>query len=259
MRRPLALGLALVIGAYVVWGALLTWAHPHLIYPFFQNRTDLPGFAPVTLSTPDGVGIVLQVSEGQGPTILYFMGNAGALQFFEPGLSMHQAAGRRVVALEYRGGAGRPGIPDEATLKADALAAADHALAYGNPVVVHGYSLGTGLAVHVAARRDVAGVVLEAPYSRLCALMARAALLPACLMPFVQKWDTLADAPGVRAPVLILHGDRDTLVPPAESVALAAALSLPDRLVLAGADHLDIGLGARARAEISAFIAATVR
>lgn len=254
MRRVLA-GASILLALYLVWAALMVWAHPRLIYPFFQDRTDLPGFRQVTEVMPDGTEIAWQVSDGVGPTILYFMGNAGALNAFGPSLARHQSAGRRVVALEYRGGAGRPGVPSEAALKADALRAADHALAYGDPVVVHGYSLGTGLAIHVAARRKVAGAVLEAPYSRLCALMARAAYLPACHMPFVQRWDTLADARDVVAPVLMLHGAEDRLIPPAQADALDAALAASRRVIVDGADHQTIGLAGESWREIEAHLA----
>lgn len=245
---------ALIIGAYVLWAGLMIWAHPSLIYPFFPDRTDLPGFRQETLTADDGTEIAVQVSEGQGPTILYFMGNAGALQAFGGPLAQYRARGHRIVALEYRGGAGRPGRASETVLKSDALAAASHAASHGDPVVLHGYSLGTGLALHVASERAVAGVILEAPYSRLCTLMARAALLPACAMPMVQKWNSLAIAPSVTAPVLILHGENDRLIPPQSSVALDNALPRSRRLIIEGADHLDIGLRPDTWREIDGFL-----
>lgn len=254
MRRVLTFAFIL-LALYLVWAVCLIWAHPRLIYPFFADRTDLQGFEQVAEVMPDGTEVALQVSDGEGPTILYFMGNAGALNAFGPSLVRHQAAGRRIVALEYRGGAGRPGKPSEQVLKADALFAADHALAYGDPVVAHGYSLGTGLAVHVAARREVLGAILEAPYSRLCALMSRAAYLPACFMPFVQRWDTLADAGDVSAPVLMLHGGKDRLIPSEWGDALGAALSASRRVIVEGADHQTIGLAAETWREIEGFFA----
>lgn len=244
----------LVLAGYLAWAALMTWAHPRLIYPFFAEPFDTPGFREIRQTMPDGTEIALRVSDGEGPTILYFMGNAGALQLFASSLNVHRAQGRRVVALEYRGGGGRPGTPSEVLLKADALVAADRALSYGDPVVIHAYSLGTGLAVHVAARRPVAGLILEAPFSRLCELMARAAFLPACVMPLVQRWNSLADAPDVTAPVLILHGANDRLIPPGRSVALDAALDRSRRVVIEGADHLDIGLNGQTWREIRDFL-----
>lgn len=245
---------ALILAAYAAWGGLMIWAHPSLIYPFFPDETDLPGFRPTTLTASDGTEIAVQVSAGQGPTILYFMGNAGALQAFAGPLAQYQSRGHRIVALEYRGGAGRPGRASEAALKSDALVAAGHAASHGDPLVLHGYSLGTGLALHVAAEHPVAGVILEAPFSRLCTLMTRAALLPACVMPLVQKWNTLAVAPSVTAPVLILHGADDRLIPPKASVALDEALPRSRRLIIEGADHLDIALRAETWHEIDGFL-----
>jgi alpha-beta hydrolase superfamily lysophospholipase len=98
----------------------------------------------------------------------------------------------------------------------------------GRPILVHGYSLGTGLALHVAARQKVDLLVLEAPHAGLCRLMTRAALVPACLLPFVQRWDTSGDASKVTAPVLVLHGDEDQVIPIGEGRRLFAAL--PDGL-----------------------------
>ena len=92
------------------------------------------------------------------------------------------------------------------------------------PVFFQGYSLGTGLALHVAARRDFAGLLLDAPYARLCEVMAARAWLPACLMPFVQKWNSLADVASLAMPVLIQQGTADQVVPVAQGMKLAAAI-----------------------------------
>jgi pimeloyl-ACP methyl ester carboxylesterase len=229
-----------LLGFYAIYAAAMVAAHTSLIYPFFATDQVLRGFLRVELTAEDGTEISVQEAQGDGPIVLYFMGNAGALSAFDPPLQTHAAAGRHVIAMEYRGGAGRPGVPDETVLKSDALKVADWALAKGKPLVLHGYSLGTGLAVHVASSREVAQVVLEAPFDRLCALMARRSVLPACFMPGVQRWDTLADAPSVRAPVLILHGSEDVLIPPERSHILANAFSSVERHLLDGAGHLDV-------------------
>ncbi|NNE88115.1 MAG: hypothetical protein HKN27_08560 [Silicimonas sp.] len=229
----------LLLGLYAVYAIAMVFMHPGHLYPFLQNDRVLQGFERVELAADDGAALSLQEAERDGPIVLYFMGNGGAISAFGPPLQTHVRAGRHVVAMEYRGGGGRSGQPSEAALKSDSLVIADWALGKGKPVVVHGYSLGTGLAVHVAKNRDVAAVILEAPYDRLCNLMTRSALLPACLMPGVQKWDTLADAPDVVAPVLILHGASDRIIPPDRSAALASAFPNAERQVLNGAAHFD--------------------
>lgn len=229
----------LLLGLYAAYAVAIIFLHPGYLYPFLQNDKVLQGFERVELAADDETTLSLQEAKRDGPIVLYFMGNGGALIAFGPPLQTHARAGRHVVAMEYRGGGGRPGRPSEAKLKSDALVVADWALAKGKPVVVHGYSLGTGLAVHVAKNRSVAAVILEAPYDRLCNLVTRSALLPACLMPGMQKWDTLADAPDVAAPVLILHGASDRTIPPDRSADLESAFPNAERQVLNGAAHFD--------------------
>lgn len=239
---------AAVLGA-ALYAAAMVWLHPRYIYPFGQERFETPAFRAVSLPVEGAPPLPVYVAEaGQGaPAILYFMGNAGALSLFRPMLDHHRAAGRSVVAMTYRGGGGTQGTPSEARLKADALALRD-ALPelLGHPpgaVVLHGYSLGTGLALHVAARRAVDGVILTAPYTRLCRLMAAASYLPACLLP-VQRWESVSDAPAVTAPVLVLHGSDDRLIPPAMGAALTDALLAGGTeaafLSVPGAGHSDL-------------------
>jgi len=160
-------------------------------------------------------------------------------------LRIHRDADRPVVALEYPGGGGHPGAPSEALLKAQALAAYDWLDARGDaPIVVHGYSLGTGLAMHVAARRDVAGVLLDAPYVRMCELMTRQSAVPACWLPWVQKWDSARDVGDLSAPVQIQHGVQDQLIPLSDGQRLAAMMQRAGHDVtmtpLPNAGHTDI-------------------
>ncbi len=225
---------------YLAYGVLMVFLHPRLIYPFLPEDQVLEGFQRIELTTRDDTPIFAQELPGEGPVVLYLMGNAGALPFFEVAFRAHRRAGRHVIALEYRGGAGRPGRPSEAVLKADALAAADYALSLGRPTVVQAYSLGTGLATYIAAMRRVDAVILTAPYDQLCRLMAARSWLPACQMPFVQKWRSLEQALRVSVPITVLHGTEDKLIPPSYSAPFAALPNV-DRLVIDGADHTDIG------------------
>lgn len=218
--------LMLTVTVYLSWGVAVTLLHPAFLYPFSPRDYLLPDYTQTSAPVPDATPVPVMLAEGNSdkPAVLFFMGNFGSIGIFAPWLEQHRAEGRTIAAMEFRGGGGNPGRPSETRLKADALAAHDWlAERSGRPVVLHGYSLGTGLALHVAARRKVAGVVLEAPYARLCALIADATGLPACLMP-VQRWDSLADVPNISAPVLILHGLQDQVIPPSAGTELASAL-----------------------------------
>ncbi len=230
--------ITLLLG-YVAYAVVMVVLHPQFIYPFQSDPRVLTGFERVELAAEDGIPIFVQERIGAGPVVLYLMGNAGALPLFEVAFEGHIAADRHIIALEYRGGAGRPGTPSEARLKSDALVAADYALGKGKSLIVQGYSLGTGLATHVAANRAADRVVLSAPYDRLCRLMAARSRLPACLLPFVQKWPSLDDAQAITAPTLVLHGSEDVLIPPERSLEFA---KLPgfERIVIDGAAHADL-------------------
>lgn len=245
LRRLALLGGAVLL-ALVGYAAAMVALHPRYIYPFDQTVFDSPRFASAQIS---GVPVYVHAGAAEAPVIVYFMGNVGALHFFAPMLEHHADRGRSVVAMGYRGAGGLPGESSETSLKADAravVAGLDEVLpGVTGPVIAQGYSLGTGLAVHVAARSElVDGVILAAPYARLCELMAAASWLPACLLPGVQGWRTLEEAPQVAAPVLILHGDRDGLVPLAQgrklAEGLAAAGGAVDFVTVPGAGHVDL-------------------
>ena len=243
--------IAVLVGLYVIYGVLMVALHPRLIYPFYPDDQVLPGFTRVALTGADGTEISVQESSGEGPVVLYFMGNVGSLAYFEAALAHYIAKGRHVIAMEYRGGAGRPGVPSETSLKSDALIAADYAFATEKPVVVHGFSLGTGLATYVSARRPVAHTILIAPYDRLCALMAARSRLPACWIPGVQKWRSLDEAAQIKTPILILHGREDPLIPPIRSQAFS---DLPQvkRVIIEGASHNNMADFPEREAEIDA-------
>ncbi len=228
---------------YISYGIAMTVMHTSFIYPFSQRDYPLPGFERVSVTGGGAAPIPLRLALGgpDQPAVLFFMGNAGSVGIFAPWLDLHRDAGRMIAAMEYPGGGGNPGTPSETRLKAQALAAYDWLAAQTDaPIVLHGYSMGSGLAIHVAANRPAAAVILDAPFARLCDLMADASNLPACRMP-VQRWDSMADAPQVRAPVLILHGEGDRLIPLSQGRIIANALERAgnpvDFVPLAGGTH----------------------
>ncbi|MBK5910203.1 hypothetical protein CCR85_01685 [Rhodothalassium salexigens] len=173
-------------------------------------------------------------------TVLYLHGNSGNMGDYMPGVAPLVAAGYGVLIFDYRGYGGNPGRPTDEALLADALAALDWLDRRGvrpGGVAVYGYSLGTGVAVPLAARRDVGAVVLAAPFGSIAQMGY--AQYPRWFVDAVlaDRFDSLAAAPNVHEPVLIVHGTRDTTVPATLSEPLAAALPNAQRVVIDGAGH----------------------
>jgi fermentation-respiration switch protein FrsA (DUF1100 family) len=182
---------------------------------------------------------------GDLPVLLFLHGNAGTAGGRAPVLGdLVRGTGARVLLPEYSGYGGNGGSPSEREAVADGLAAFDHLRAAGVPagrIVLYGESLGGAVALAVAAERECAGVVLQSSFSSTASMAIRiypwmplAALLARGSFPSVDRIARL------RAPVLVAHGERDSIVPLAEGRRLhAAAPPGAELLVVPGADHND--------------------
>ncbi len=146
-------------------------------YLFFTSKLrispqtlDLKDVAEMELPTPDGERLIAwYAAPSRGaPTLFYLHGNAGALANRANRVRLYRAHGYGVFMLAYRGFSGSTGRPTETNIVADALMAYDTLAGFTPPdskIVVYGESLGTGVAVQVAAKRRPDAVVLESPFS----------------------------------------------------------------------------------------------
>jgi len=248
-------------GIYLAYAVMMVMIHPQFLYPFGADVFENNEYRHEVVSDR---GVAMATAPADDPlAVLFFMGNGGALAYFTNTLEAHQQAGRTVSAMEYPGGGGIAGNPSEIGLKADALAAYDWLASWHDgPIIVHGYSMGTGLAIHVGASRPVAAILLDAPYVRMCDLMTKASWLPACYMPGVQKWNSAADVPALSAPVLIQHGIADQLIPSTYGERLAdimrdAGLEVTFHAV-AGATHNNLAGQSGYADRIDAFLAQSI-
>jgi hypothetical protein len=185
-----------------------------------------PGVASVRLEAPDGTPLhAWHVPAGEGaPLVLYFGGNAEDVSWMieRTRASVPHAAW---LLTEYRGYGSSGGRPAETALAADALAWFDHAASAlgAREVYVFGRSLGTGVAVHVAAARPVAGVIAVAPFDSLTAVARHYyPFLPVRLL-LRHRFDSAARAPRIAAPLLSLVASADEIIPVARSLALYEA------------------------------------
>jgi fermentation-respiration switch protein FrsA (DUF1100 family) len=251
--------LAAAIGGLVVAGGLgaALWAlQDRLIY--FPDPTPPPPPAmlglrrveAVRLHTADGLDILAwqaSAARAEAPVVLYLHGNGGHLGYRAERIARFQALGWGALMVQWRGYGGNPGTPDEAGLAEDARAGLARLQAQGVAaarILVWGESLGTGLAVRLAAEAPeaVGAVVLESPYTSLLDLARlHYPLLPSGLL-LRDRYDSLSRIAAVQVPVLIVQGGRDTLVPPEMGRRLAAAATAPVELWEApGAGHNDLG------------------
>jgi hypothetical protein len=168
----------LLIFAVCGYGGLLA-----LMYGFQRKLQYFPDSArmpPAAAGLPRAEEVALRSSDGESltawyvpardgkPLVLYFQGNAGASNLRVNRFTWLTADGTGLLALSYRGYGGSTGHPTEAGLIDDARAAYDFVLtrADAKRIVVFGESLGTAVAIALAAEREIGGLILDAPFTR---------------------------------------------------------------------------------------------
>jgi uncharacterized protein len=233
----------LLVTAALAYGgvlALMYFFQRALMY--FPDRTrtapaaaGLPEAEELMLSSADGEKLVVWhvPPRGSKPVILYFHGNAGALDLRAGRFKWLVADGNGLVALSYRGYGGSSGKPSESGLILDGIAAYEFAIARYpiKRIVAWGESLGTGVAVALAAEHAVGGIILDAPFTS-AADVGAAAFPFAPVRWFIKDQFHSDERIGrVKAPLLVLHGALDRIVPIAFGERLFALADEPKRMV----------------------------
>ncbi len=244
MRVPKYVGwpaVAAVGSGIFYWAANRAVFHPFKYPAGYWSMREHVGARDVWLEAADGVKLHAWWVPAKGAqwATLFLHGNAGNLTHRSGHMRAITEAGSSVLVLDYRGYGRSEGSPNEAGLYADAEAAYKHLLAEGYPperIVLHGESLGTAVAVELASRLPCAGVVLEAPFT--AASEVARTVLPVLGPMVVRCFDSRERIRRVRAPLLVIHGDRDTIVPHALGRALFEAANEPKAFwSVPGADH----------------------
>ncbi len=252
----------LLASALILYGglvALLYVAQRSMQYFPERLRTapaaaGLPEAEEAVLDTADGERVIVwYVPPREGkPVFLYFHGNGASLRWRVDRFRALIADGSGLVALSYRGYGGSSGRPTEPGLIADAVAAYGFAVARApaERVVLWGESLGSAVAIALAAEHPVGRLVLEAPFTSAADLGAqRYWFVPVRLLMKDQFRSDLRIGK-VAAPVLVVHGEDDGIVPIALGERLYRLIDAPKRLVrIAGAGHNDLGAQAVAAAK----------
>lgn len=211
-----------VAAGYLGLGALMYFAQRSLMYFPERVRTapaaaGFPQAEEVVLDAPDGEKIIVWhvPPRAEAPVVLYFHGNGGSLRLRVDRFRKLAGAGVGLVALSYRGYGGSSGKPTETGFINDARAAYDFAAARYSAakLVPWGESLGTGVAVALAAEKPVGRVILESPFTSTADIAA--AQYPFLPVRLLMKDQFRSDRRimQVKAPVLILHGEADGIIP----------------------------------------------
>ena len=252
MKLALIVALLACVGLYCVGVAILAVQQRRFIYVPDARRPEL-----TTVGLAEARVLVVRTSDGlkplawlapahddMQPMVLYLHGNAGNIGDRAARFARLNSFGWGVLLLEYRGYGGTAGVPTEAGLFEDVQAAYAALMAMGIPgrrILLWGESLGTGLAVRLATEREIGAVLLESPYTSIAAIAQRQ-------YPFVpvdwllrDRFDLIGRIAAVRAPVLVMTGAKDEIVPPAMGRAVFAAAHEPKAFWLApDAGHNDL-------------------
>ena len=241
----------IVGGGYLLLCAFLYFGQRGMMY--FPSREQL---SPQSLGLPDMVEVPLQSAAGDsliswwlrppadGPVILFFHGNGGSVAGRAHRFADWAGNGFGVFALGYPGYGGSSGQPSEPALLAAAEKAHQWLLDEGvaeERIVIYGESLGSAVAVQLASGRRARALVLEAPMSAALDIgKSHYPWLPLGLL-MKDRWLSRDYIGTIEVPLLVLHGDRDRIIPISSGRDLFELAPQPKQFVtVAGAGHNDL-------------------
>ena len=236
--------IALAIVLLYVTGVVLLFAfqtrlifHPGKLSKNYKFRT-VPLREEVFVKTPDGETIngLFFPGENKNQVILYFHGNAGDLSGWQFVAEDLLPSGLSVFMIDYRGYGKSTGSISEKGFCLDAEAAYQFLVTEKNirpdSIVVYGRSIGSGVAVDLGSRKKSAGLILESAYSSLSKLANEKVPFFFPSLYLRMKFDNVKKLNTVKAPVLLIHGMDDTLIPPSHSKILYDVLATKKELLL---------------------------
>ncbi|WP_201315014.1 alpha/beta hydrolase [Dyella sp. EPa41] len=194
------------------------------------------------------------MNPGRGKALLYFGGNGERVEDSRADLA-RWLPDRTVYLVAYRGYGASEGTPGETALVGDALALFDQLAPHFSSIAVLGRSLGSGVAVQLAARRPVERLVLVTPFDSLVRVAAG-------YFPWVpvnalmrERFESWRYAGAIRCPVLVIQAEQDEVIPAVRTKALVRAFGQPPMLqVVADAGHNTIQDYADYRVSLDRFL-----
>lgn len=243
IAAAVAVGLPLVV--YLAQDSLIFYRQPLPDARRAEVARRFPAASEVTISSVDGTKLHGWLVKPQGseraPLVLYYGGNAEEVSHMLEAIGdplRGDTPGVAWLVVNYRGYGASEGSPSERSLVADALAHYDHASSLPGidpaRIFALGRSLGSGVAVQLAAHRPVRALILVSPYDSIAAVAKRYYwYLPVDWM-LKHRFDSIALAPQMKQPLLCFIAERDDVIPPEHAEKLFAAWAGPKRRVLLG-------------------------
>jgi fermentation-respiration switch protein FrsA (DUF1100 family) len=219
-------GVALRLGIlYLVWVVAGCTMMRHVVFPrsipqpLPEAAGTVEGLQQLKLETPEGaVDMWFVPGRGvsaahPGPVVIYAHGNAELIEYQLPIIAGYRAMGVSVLLPEYRGYGRSAGLPSQTAITADFVAAYDllikRAEVDAQRVIIHGRSVGTGVASALAGERRPAALILTSPFYSVTRMAGRY-LIPSFLVS--DPFDNASVVRKLDAPILIFHGTSDDVI-----------------------------------------------
>lgn len=252
--------LLVVVALYVslfLYAALLS--DKEIFQPHPSSYKDSNEILKLTTQSGKRISAVYLQNPGARFTLLLSHGNAEDIGDDRFWLDDLRATGFSVLAYDYEGYGTSEGKPSESAAYEDENAVYDYliqtAKVPADRIIIYGRSLGSGPAVHLAARRPVAALILQSPFVSVFRVLTKVPLLP------FDKFPNYKDIGRVHCPLLIIHGESDSVISPWHGRKLFALANEPKRyLSVPRADHNDLEMVAgktyiEALRDFAAFVA----
>ena len=218
--------LEIIIGIIVIYSSLLVilfiFQRNLMYHPqennYFGDKLEVE-IEKVNITTIDNINLLGWFHKkdlNKFKTIIYFHGNAGTLDNRIHKLNHFKDMDVNFLIIAWRGFSGNQGSPSEKGLYIDGQSAINWALKQGvieEDIILYGESLGTGIATELAQHKNFAGVILETPFtSMINAAKNFYPYIPVNLL-LKDRFENFKKIKNINSPVLIMHGEQDTIVP----------------------------------------------
>lgn len=242
--------LYVLVGCVLVMWPLVRWMEPRVAFFPTPGESETPqtfgvAFDASTIDTADGERLRVWVMPAPTPraNVLYFHGNGANLSNWAPILIGIVKRGYSVVAFDYRGFGKSTGRPTERGLRRDVDAVVKYASTVRSgaiPTIYWGRSLGGAMAAYAATVQPPDGIILESGFANARAAVRDSPILFVLSFFSSYRFETAEYVNRANRPVLVMHGNRDSVIPFARGRELFEALTVPKQFfVIEGGDHND--------------------